>query len=311
MLTTNVQTTSDLMSIAWQAEHETVKRYTRLAEAMRRQGNLEVTALFDRMIEEERRHEELIEEWAELEGVQLRKDIGPIVWEDPQVSTDYDAEAVDPLHSTPYRALAFAVHNEERAFRFYIRIAASTEDETLREYAEILAQEELGHAALLRAMRRRAWHAEQDAHHEDPDIDPAVIQTLGDLLAVARCAEYCLAANLSAIGKTDPGLDKLGDTIRQTLVDIEAKLKNADPPGSAAASAVQAIEDYKTKIGAEDNAPDVQMKRLRTDMDRCFAFYDAVVAHAKDEAVMLAAQKLSESVLIQIGILHSVLKSEH
>ncbi len=46
--------------------------------------------------------------------------------------------------------------------------------------------------------------------------------------------------------------------------------------------------------------PDALLQRLCSDSDRCFAFYDAVETHAKDEAVMLAAQKLSESVLERI-----------
>jgi ferritin len=135
MLNIDVQTAGDLMSIALYAEHEAVRRYIRLAEAMHSYGNQEAASLFERMVEEERQHEYLIEEWADLEGIQLRTDIGPIRWEDPGVPTDYDGEAIDPAHSTPYRALAFAVHNEERAFRFYVHVAATADDETVREYA--------------------------------------------------------------------------------------------------------------------------------------------------------------------------------
>jgi len=311
MLTTDVQTASDLMSIALQAEHEAIRHYTLLAEAMRKQGNQEATSLFERIIEEERGHESLIEEWAKLEGVELHTNIGPIVWEDPQVSTNYDREAIDPVHSTPFRALAFAVHNEERAFRFYTQVAATAEDETVRKYAEILAQEELGHAALLRTMRRRAWHAEQEARHEEPDIDPSAVQTLADLLAVARSAERCLADNLAALGKTRPELNQLGNTMRHTLKDIEARQKTIEKPGEKAARAIQAIEAYKSKTASTPVDPDALLERLSTDTDRCFAFYDAVVTHAKDEAVMLAAQKLSESILERAGILHSALRGKH
>ena len=55
---------------------------------------------------------------------------------------------------------------------------------------------------------------------------------------------------------------------------------------------------------------DALQQRLRLDSDRCFAFYDAVVTHAKDEAVMLAAQKLSESMLERIGLLRDSIKTE-
>ena len=81
------------------------------------------------MVDEVQKHERLIEAWARAEGIALRADIGPVVWEDPQVATDYDSEATDPARSTPYRALAFAAHNEERAFRYYTHVAANAVDE--------------------------------------------------------------------------------------------------------------------------------------------------------------------------------------
>lgn len=298
------------MSIALYAEHEAIRRYIRLAEAMHSYGNEETAALFERMVEEEQEHERLIEEWAELEGIQLRTDIGPVKWEDPQVPTDYDSDAVDPAHSTPYRALAFAVHNEERAFHFYTYVAATADDETVREYAETLAHEELGHAALLRAMRRRAWRAEREAGHEEPDVAPTIIHTLADLLAVASSAEHCLADNLAALADdSHPGLEKVRKAARVMLAGIEAQLNSAGNPGEDAVRAIESIENYKSKTAAESDDPDALLQRLRADSDRCFAFYDTVVTHAKDEAVMLAAQKLSQSVLERIDLLRDTVKT--
>jgi len=303
MLTIDVQTASDLMSIALYAEQEAIRRYVRLAEAMRSYGNQEAASLFERMVEEEQEHERLIEEWAKLEGIQLRTDIGPVKWEDPQVPTDYDSDAVDPAHSTPYRALAFAVHNEERAFHFYTHVAATADDETVREYAETLAREELGHAALLRAMRRRAWRSEREAGREEPHIEPANIRTLADLLAVASSAERCLADNLAALADSHPELNNVSKAARVVLADIEARQNTSDNPGEDAARAVESIENYKIKTASISNDPDALLQRLRSDSDRCFAFYDTVVTQAEDEAVMLAAQKLSESALERIGLL--------
>ena len=306
MLTRDVRTPGDLMSVALYAEREAVRRYTRLAEAMRRYGNEDAALLFERMIREEREHERLIEEWVQLEGIEVRTDIGPVTWEDPQVPTDYDSDAVDPAHSTPYRALAFAVHNEERAFHFYAEVAANAEDDTLREYAETLAREELGHAALLRAMRRRAWREETERgqpHHEEPDINPAIIHTLADLYAVASSAEHCLADHLAALADHYPELEKAGQSVSAVLSDIRARLDDGDTPGEDVARAVASIERYKKQLAGEDRDPDALLERLRSDTDRCFAFYDVVVTHACDEAVMLAAQQLSESVLERIDLL--------
>ena len=294
------------MSIALRAEHEAVRRYARLAEAMRKHGNQDAAALFDRMVKEEQEHEQLIEEWAKLEGIQLRTDIGAVVWEDPQVPTDYDREAVEPAYSSPYRALAFAVHNEERAFHFYTQVAATADDRVVREYAETLAREELGHAALLRTMRRRAWRLERGNGRDEPDIEPATIQTLADLLAVVASAERCLADNLAALADSHPELEKVRAVTLGILADTEARLKTTGKPGRDAVRAIESIENYKKKVASINDDADTLLQRLRSDSDRCFAFYDAVVTHAKDEDVMLAAQKLSESVLERIDLLRDI-----
>jgi rubrerythrin len=307
MLDIEVHTVGDLMSIALHAEHEAVRRYTRLAEDMHQHGNQEAASLFERMIEEEQGHEHLIEEWARLEGIQLRTDIGPIVWEDPRVPTDYDADAVDPVYSTAYRALAFAVHNEERAFHFYTYVVASTDNETVREYAETLAREELGHAALLRTMRRRAWRLERKAGRDEPDIEPGVIHSLADLLAVAASAEHCLADNINALADGYPELQTVNTALQRELAEIETRLKTVGQPGDAVVAALESIEDYRKKTAAMNSDARTSLQRLCTDSDRCFAFYDAVVRRSTDEDVMLAAQQFSESSLERVGMLRDVL----
>lgn len=159
------------MSIALQAEREAIRRYSQLAARMHEGSNESTAALFERMVLEEEEHVRLLKQWMAQEHIDENPDIGPISWRDPQVSTTYDDEARNPYYSTPYRALAFAVHNEEIAFRFYTHVAAESENEAVREYAEVLAREELGHAALLRAERRRAYHAERETCSAEPRLD--------------------------------------------------------------------------------------------------------------------------------------------
>ncbi len=310
MSQTDAQTAGDLMSIAWRTEQEAARRYARLARAMHSYGNRETAALFERMAEEERAHERLIEEWAGLEGIRLRSDIDPIACEDPQVSTEYDDEAVDPVLSTPYRALAFAVHNKECAFGFYTRVAAMAEDAAVCRYAEILAREECGHAALLRTMRRRAWRAERETGHDEPHIDPSVVQTLADLVAVATGAELCLAENQAALADSYPELQRFGDATGGALADISAALDPDGRPGRDAVAAVQSIERYKGTLGSLGGDKEALLQRLYSDSDRCFTFYDAIVTHSEDESVMLAAQKLSESVLERNCLLREVIRTE-
>ena len=52
--------------------------------------------------------------------------------------------------TTPYRALAMAVRNEERAFAFWSYVAAYSEDSEIKKAAEAMAREELGHVSTLR-----------------------------------------------------------------------------------------------------------------------------------------------------------------
>ena len=243
MLRINVQSATELMSIALFAEREAVRRYTGLAANMHEHGNTAAASLFERMIREEREHQRLIEEWAKVEDVRLRTDVGPIVWEDPQVSTVYDDEARDPARSSAYRALAFAVHNEERAFRFYTHVAANAQDDTVREYAEILAREELGHAALLRALRRRAWHAERKAGRNEPELDPGSVQSLADLLAVAASIEHSLGDEITVLSASYPELREVNAAMRQSLADIDARLKAAGKPGENIVATVESVRE--------------------------------------------------------------------
>ena len=101
MLSTNVKTTSDLMSIALEAEREAIKRYTKLATMMRKGNNESSTALFERMVIEEVEHERLLLEWMKQEKIEVNPNIEPIKWSDPNVSTTYNDEAHDPFFSTP------------------------------------------------------------------------------------------------------------------------------------------------------------------------------------------------------------------
>ena len=184
------------------------------------------------------------------------------------------------------------------------------EDETVRGYAEILAREECGHAALLRAMRRRAWRVEREDGHDVPNIEPSVIQTLSDLVAVATSAEACLARNLTILGDRCPELKQFGVATGGVLADIGARMNPVGRPGRDAVMAVQSIERYKRTLASISGDRDVLLQRLYSDSDRCFTFYDAIVANTTDESIMLAAQKLSESVLERNCLLREVIRTE-
>jgi len=315
MLSTRVKSTRDLMSIALQAEREAIRRYSELAANMREAGNESAAALFERMISEEQEHERLLLAWMEKESIAPNPDIGPIRWRDPLVSTTYNDEARDPLYSTPYKALAFAVNNEENAFRFYTHVAAEADDETVRQYAEILAREELGHAALLRAERRRAFHAQRDASVARPVADPRTIQNETELLATALEIDRYLGDALDKIDSDSAQLAALASETRQQISNNEATLNSMTPahsesaPADIARSLAQAGANEATT--ADDSGdPGSQLKRLGAYCDASFAFYDAIVESTTDESMMQTAQGLTSSALDRIGVLKQLMANE-
>jgi len=314
MSSTRVKTTSDLMSIALRAERDAVKRYARFATEMRESGNESAAALFDRMVLEEQEHARLLLEWMKKKAIEFNPDIGPVRWRDPQVSTTYNDEARDPSQSTPYRALAFAVNNEENAFRFYTHVAAEAEDEAVRQCAESLAREELGHAALFRAERRRAFHAERSAKLDSNTADHRAIQNETDLLQAAIEIDRHLSVALNRIDSSSPQLSALS---RDTLLQIknhEAALKRITPDRND--STGENIPEFfavavSNKAFPEDISPGPteDLQRLRIYCDQSFAFYDAVVSTTSDEALMQTAQALTSSALDRLGVLKQMIES--
>jgi rubrerythrin len=316
MLSTNVETTSDLMSIALQAEREAIRRYSQLSVETRAAGNESAAALFDRMVIEEQEHERLLLEWMARESIAENPAIDPISWSDPQVSTTYDDDARNPHRSTPYKALAFAVHNEEIAFRFYTHVAADSDNEAVRKYAEILAREELGHAALLRAERRRAYHAERNTGLLEPVLDPRAIHNEADLLAVAIHIDRCLADTMNMITSDSPQLLALAREAQRQISDNENTLASLAPndrgqPGKDISMNLEQLESYNAQMDAKPNSLDSNLQRLSFYCDRSFAFYDAIVESAADESIMLAAQKLTSSALDRIGVLQQAIGNIH
>ena len=306
MLSIDIHSTAGLISIALAAEREAIRRYSELASKMREHGNDEAGALFERMIDEERAHEKQLMEWAALEGHAISTDVGPIRWEDPGVATIYDDEAKDPDQSTPYKALAFAVHNEERAFRYYSYVAAHSKDPDVRDYAEVLAREELGHAALLRAQRRRAWHAQRSHHGSEPGIDPGVIQGTPDLLAVTVCIEQILTNLIDVAVREFPDLKTLAANTEQFLSTSKKALQDGSPPGTDTTTALRTIASWRERTSVAAGDATAALRRLCADCDRSFVFYDSVVTSAQDESVMLMAQRLSLRALERIAELHRV-----
>ena len=299
------------MSIALQAERQTALRYARLAADMREAGNLSAAALFEHMVLEEREHERQLVEWMARESLEEQTAIGPIRWRDPQVSTTYDEEARDPRYSTPYKALAFAVNNEENAFRFYTHVAADADNEAVRGYAEALAREELEHAELFRAERRRAYHAERDHSATHPLPDPGAIHDESELLATALGLDRHFAEAIEQLGLDSPRLVALAREARQRISEKEAWLEGLSQTTPQVDEIIAAIVTQSDNDAADDRdgvAPVAsELQRLRLFFDRSFVFYDAVVETTTDEAIMHAAQALASLALDRSSVLQQVI----
>lgn len=313
MLSTNVKTPTDLMSIALQAEREAIRRYSQLATSMRECNNESAAALFERMIIEEQEHERLLLEWMEKEGIEENSNIDPINWKDPNVSTTYNDDARDPFSSSPYKALAFAVHNEEIAFRFYTHVAAHSENKTVRQYAEILAREELGHAALLRAERRLAYHTERESKTNEPVLNPQAVHNEVDLLSAAIHIDHYLSDQINTVITSAPEIKSLANTIDQEITSNKNLLNDKAlidkiSPSEDITKNLEQLKLNNTEMKQESDDPDLGLRRLWSCCDRSFAFYDSIVETADNENTMLAAQKLTALTLDRISILKQILR---
>ena len=155
---------------------------------------------------------------------------------------------------TPYRALAMAVRNEERAFAFWSYVAGFAKDPEIKKAAEAMAREELGHVAILRKERRRAYHSEHDRTRAGQQgnvghVDAAVLERrlaahLADLErrvegeSAIRARELLqetrsMSAQAAGFGRFPASLEQ-GDaqTIAETLADAYLDgAESSDDPG--------------------------------------------------------------------------------
>jgi len=199
----------ELFALAHAMEYEAANRYGELAEDMRRQDKHDLAHVFTQLAAAEREHVDSVARWSRS---RRGKDPDPALvrWE---ASETFDAEAATEVKTsrlmTPYRALAMAVRNEERAFAFWSYLAAYSEDPEIKKAAESMAKEELGHVATLRKERRRAYHREYDR----------LKSADGTLAQVdARRLELRLAAQLADIERrlTGPAAARTRELLEET-----------------------------------------------------------------------------------------------
>lgn len=305
MFNTDIDSTSELISIAVATKRGAILRYSELAAKMRRQNNAEASTVFETLVIEEQESEQQIIEWAALEGMKIDADATQVSWEDPSVDTAYDVQASNPYRCTPYKAFAFAVHNEERAFLFYTYVAADSDDDGVCHHARVLARTALDHAASLRVLRRKAWH-QQAQEISDSRIDPSVISSVPDLLAIIVFIEEYLTDLFVLAGSGYPELDSLTASTQESLAASEKMQHAGELPGTRVADALEKVVAWRDRMLTDNRKAGDALRRLCMDCDRSFTFYDSVVASTGDEEIMLMAQRQSSLSLERIAGLRQI-----
>jgi len=186
-----VESLDELFALANAMEEEAANRYAGLAEDMRRQNKVALAEVFAQLAAAEREHVDSVARWSRSRRGKA-PDPALVRWKAPKT---FDGETAGEIGTsrltTPYRALAMAVRNEERAFAFWSYVAAYSQDSEIKQAAEAMAREELGHVSTLRKERRRAYHKEHDETERRGRGDTVMMQI------DARALELRLAAQLA------------------------------------------------------------------------------------------------------------------
>lgn len=211
----------ELLAIAYAMEQEAIAGYSELAERMRRENEPELVAVFEQLIGEESQHLGNVVRWSEkVSGKE--PDLSNIRWELTDTFDDEGARTIAPELLSAYRAFSMAVRNEERAFVFWTYVAAQADHQQLREAAEQMAREELGHLATLRRERRRAFHAQ---HAGNSPAAPVIALPELEL----RLAGHLEAAAAKAGGAAGSRLHDLARQARERSDGIARRPFGASP----------------------------------------------------------------------------------
>lgn len=257
----------ELFALANAMEQEAASKYADLADEMHRQDRPELAAVFGDLAAAEREHVGSVQRWSQSRRGKL-PDPALVRWQAPETfDKDTAAEIRTSRLMTPYRALAMAVRNEERAFAFWSYLAAFADDAEIKDAAEAMAREELGHVATLRKARRRAYRQDTDAAR--PREAPAEPIDAGAL-------ERRLAGRLEQL---EGRLDSVQAVRIRELAD-EARLMSSQADGFGrfprsleqrdAETIAEALTDAYLE-GAEASADPARLENLQTLAGRSIA----------------------------------------
>jgi rubrerythrin len=159
------RTLAEFMTLALAMETEAAERYAEFADAMEMHNNLEVAALFRKLAGIEGKHAaQIMAEMGWREAPPMPP--GRPTWEGFEAPETTPGDEVHYLMQ-PWHALQLALQNEERAERFFGRLARAATVGTVRKAALELEAEEREHVELV-----RAWLAKVPPPDSDWAVDP-------------------------------------------------------------------------------------------------------------------------------------------
>lgn len=265
-----LESLDELFALAHAMEQEAADKYDSFAEDMRGQGKDDLAEVFKRLAAAEREHVDSVTRWS-----QSRRGKSPdpalVRWEAPETFTsDAAAEVKTSRLMTPYRALAMAVRNEERAFAFWSYLAAYSRDADVQKASEAMAKEELGHVATLRKERRRAYHQEHDRTTAEASSEP------GSSRVDAQRLEQRLVAQLDDMEPrlNGPAAARIRDLRQQTIEMADAAAGFGSFPASMERKGpleiAEALVDGYLE-GAERSSDPAQLENMQRLAERAIA----------------------------------------
>jgi rubrerythrin len=269
----------ELLAMSHALEKEAASRYRDLAARMRLRQEQKLAGLFEFLASIEEKHAAHVAARA-LEALGKPVDPARVSWEMPE---NFDEEEGSSRVLTPYRALAIAVRNEERAFAFYSYVAAEARDEPVRKFAEEFAKDELEHAFLLRRERRKAY---REKGRPEASQLPANAE---ELYALGAETEWQAAAYHRALDESLSIRDKEPSTFGVVASDEASSARDL-------ASRIRLqLEDSRPP----DNAEIEQGIRL---LEEVFERYADIAERSKDEKVVQEAQILAERAVRRLSL---------
>ncbi len=192
---------------------------------------------------------------------------------------NFDDEEGSSHLLTPYRALAIAVRNEEKAFAFYSYVAGAAPDTQMQQIAEELAKDELAHAWLLRRERRKAYRRERpDGRGPKRDELPGGVEAL---YALAATAEWRASGYHAQLART---LSQQGHAAAGLFTDIAAE---------EAVCAKDAAARSRISLSKSDDRLPANLTGGVRLLEEAFERYADIAERTGDESVLVAAQHLA------------------